>query len=90
MALRVDADVEEVVGGQMRGAHLQEVDVHIHHGVAEVGLDIGHGLPLDLQPVAHPDSTQNLIEEALEWNFIKIVFSDKTKCCSILRFQKNL
>lgn len=50
----------------MSGADLKPVDVHVDHWVAEVGLDIRHGLPFDLQPIPHPYSSQDLVEKALK------------------------
>jgi hypothetical protein len=43
-------------------ADLQEINVCIHHGVAEVALDVRHGLALDLQTIAHPFSSKDLVE----------------------------
>lgn len=61
----INAHVEEVIGGQMRRTYLQPVDVHIDHGVAEVGLDVCHRLALDLESVAHPYTRQDLVEQRL-------------------------
>ena len=46
----------------MSCADLEEINVCVHHGVAEVALDVRHGLALDLQPVAHPFSSKDLVK----------------------------
>lgn len=63
----INTHVEELVGRQVSGADLKPVDVHVYHGVAEVGLDVRHRLALDLQTVPHPHARQDLVEQALRW-----------------------
>ena len=64
----VDDVVDELGGGQVRGAQLQEEEVGVHHRLAEVALDVRHGLALDLQPVAHPQPRHDLVEGNLQIN----------------------
>ena len=49
----------------MSGTHLQQVDVSIDHGHAKVTLNVSHGLTLDLDAVAHPNATHDLIKGSL-------------------------
>ena len=51
--------------------HLEQVDVRVDHGVAEVGLDIGHGLAFDLQTVPHPHVTVDLRQAHLHKHHTK-------------------
>lgn len=48
---------------------LEEVEISIHHGVAEIALHIGHGLSFYLKSIPNPQSIQYLIECHLnsEW-----------------------
>ena len=39
---------------QLSGAHLKQVDIGVDHGIAEVALDVRHGLSFDLQSIAYP------------------------------------
>ena len=68
----VDDVVDELRGGQVRGAELQEEEVGVHHRLAEVALDVRHGLPLDLQTVAYPQPRHDLVEGNLERNGIEL------------------
>ena len=49
----------------MGGTHLQQEDVRVHHGLAEMTLNIGHSLAFDLDPVSHPDTAHDLIKGRL-------------------------
>lgn len=49
----------------MLACYLQEVDVRVNHRVAEVRLDIGHGLTFNLQSVSHPHVTMDLRQASL-------------------------
>lgn len=60
------------IRGYLRGADLQQIHVCVYHGVAEVALDVSHGLALDLQPVAHPQSVEYLVESSLKQYFYSI------------------
>lgn len=71
--LHIYTHVEELVGGQVSRAHLQPVDVHVDHGVAEVGLNVCHGLAFDLQAVSYPHTRQDLVEQALWKKFSLLV-----------------
>lgn len=55
----------QVSEGEVSVCYLQEVDVRINHRVAEVRLDIGHGLTFNLQPVSHPHVTVDLRQASL-------------------------
>jgi len=63
---QLDGVLQEEVLRQVGGTDLQEEQIHVGHRVAEVRLDVGHRLTLDLQPVAHPFSGQDLVEETLK------------------------
>lgn len=39
---------DELAGGELRCANLQQEEVGVNHRLAEVTLDVGHGLTLDL------------------------------------------
>ena len=51
---------------QLSGTHLKQVDIGIDHRVSEVTLDVRHGLPFDLQSIAHPQTRQNFIKGRLK------------------------
>ena len=57
---------KEDTGLQAGGAQLEQEHVGVHHGVAEVALDVGHGLALDLEPVPSPHVTHDLVEPGLQ------------------------
>lgn len=57
--------LEEPVGVEVGGTQLEQEQVCIHHGVAEVALDVRHGLALDLQAVARPQPAHHLVERHL-------------------------
>lgn len=48
--------------------HLHKVDISIQHGIAEVALDVGHCLPLDLKAIPHPQSTVDFTYTNLKTN----------------------
>ena len=48
-------------------SYLQQIYVSIHHGVAEVTLDVGQSLTFNLETVTHPHATENLMEHHLEF-----------------------
>ena len=51
---------------QLRRTSLEEKYVGVNHGPAEVALNVGHCLTLDLQSVSHPQATHDLVESSLE------------------------
>lgn len=53
---------EEHFRRDLSSADLQKIQVCIHHGVTEITLDVCHGLPLDLQAITHPHSTEDFVE----------------------------
>lgn len=55
----------EPVRIKMGGTQLEQKEIGIHHGVAEVALDVRHGLALDLQSIARPEATQYFVERHL-------------------------
>ena len=48
---------------------LDEEEIRINHGVAEVALDVCHSLTLHLESIPRPESTQDLVEgdDHLKW-----------------------
>lgn len=50
---------------QIANNNLEQVDVGVDHGVAEVGLDVGHRLSLDLQTVPDPHVVVDLWQTGL-------------------------
>ena len=58
---------------QSGGAQLEEEHVGVHHGVAEVTLDVGHGLALDLEPVPGPHVTHDLVEPGLQKLTVRVL-----------------
>ena len=48
---------------------LQQEDVKVRHGVAEVALDVGHGLTLDLDAIPHPHPRVDLRHAHLHKQF---------------------
>lgn len=56
--------------------YLQEVDVWVNHRVAEVRLDIGHGLTFNLQPISHPHVTMDLRQASLHKHTHKHISTD--------------
>lgn len=65
----------EYVCGQLGGAHLQKVEVGVYHRVAEVALDVRHGLAFDLETVANL-VTKNRMSNTL---FILLPCWDRTE-----------
>jgi len=63
---QLDGVLQKEVLRQVGGTDLQEEQVHVGHRVAEVRLDIGHRLSLDLETIAHPFSGQDLVEKTLK------------------------
>lgn len=53
---------QEHLWRDLGSAELQEVQVCIYHGVAEITLDVCHGLSLDLQAITHPHVPQDFIK----------------------------
>jgi hypothetical protein len=58
--------VQEFSGRQLRGQHLQQEEVGVDHGLAEVALDVRHGLPFDLEAVTDPEACHDLVERRLK------------------------
>ena len=48
---------------------LQQEDVKVRHGIAEVALDVGHGLTLDLDAIPHPHPCVDLRHAHLHKQF---------------------
>ena len=62
----VQHGVEEALGGELGGAELEEEEVGVHHGLAEVALDVRHRLALDLKAISNPEPAHDLVEGGLE------------------------
>ena len=64
---------------QLGGAELQKEHVGINHRVAEVTLDVGHSLTLDLETVPHPHTAHDLVERSLKWYRNLLIFFSKSR-----------
>ena len=64
-------------GWQLGSTCLEQKYVSVDHCSTEVALDVGHCLALDLQPVANPQATHDLVEGCLK-NEKKIMLSINT------------
>lgn len=47
---------------ELSSTNLKEVQVSINHRVAEVALNVGHGLSFNLQAIPNPQPTDDFIE----------------------------
>ena len=58
--------VEELVGWQLGGQNLEQEEVGVDHGLAEVALDVRHRLALDLETVPDPETRHDFVEDSLK------------------------
>ena len=58
--------VEELVGWQLCGQNLEQEEVGVDHGLAEVALDVRHRLALDLETVPDPETRHDFVEDSLK------------------------
>ena len=66
MFLQFDYPAQILLRRKMCCPYLQQEQIRVHHGLAEVALDVGHGLALDLEPVADPQPAHDLVERGLQ------------------------
>ena len=61
----VQDDLQEEFGVQVSGTHLQKKYVCIYHRLAEMTLDVSHGLAFDLNTIPNPNSAHDFVEGRL-------------------------